>query len=133
MHPFRAAVEAQDFQAIHAMLAEDVVFHSPVAFKPYQGRDLVSGILLGVSRVFEDFHYEVEIGAEDAEDHALVFAARVNDLDLQGVDFLHTGEDGLIDRFTVMVRPLSAAKALAERMAVEFAAVQQAMQAQAAE
>lgn len=131
MHPFRAAVEAQDFEAIHAMLAEDIVFRSPVAFQPYHGRDLVFGILLGVSRVFEDFRYETEIGADDADDHALVFAARVNDRDLQGVDFLHTREDGLIDQLTVMVRPLSAAKALAERMAVEFAAVQEQLEGKA--
>lgn len=124
MHPFRAAVESGGFTQLGDLLAEDVVFQSPVAHKPYVGRELVGAILLGVSRVFEDFRYDREIGGEGDADHALVFRARIGELELEGCDFLHTGDDGLIDRFTVMVRPLSAAKALADAMAVQFAAAQ---------
>jgi ketosteroid isomerase-like protein len=121
MHPFRAAVEAGDFAALPAMFSEDVVFRSPIAHKPYRGRDTVAVILTAVSRVFEDLRYEREIGAADAADHALIFTARVGDLEINGCDFLHTGPDGLIDEFTVMLRPLKAVNAFAERMAVEFA------------
>jgi len=42
MHPFRDAVEAQDIEAAIALLAEDVVFRSPVVFKPYHGREAVA-------------------------------------------------------------------------------------------
>jgi limonene-1,2-epoxide hydrolase len=122
MHPFRDAVEAQDIEAAIALLAEDVVFRSPVVFKPYHGREAVAPLLRAVSRVFEDFRYEREIGAEGASDHALVFGARVGDRKLEGCDFLHTGEDGLIDELTVMVRPLSGALALAEAMKAELEA-----------
>ena len=38
-HPFRAAVESGDLQAMSALLSPDVVFMSPVAFKPFTGRD----------------------------------------------------------------------------------------------
>ena len=124
MHPFRAAIEAQDFDAIPALLAKDVVFRSPVVFKPYHGRDAVGMLLAAVSRVFEDFRYEREIGAPDARDHALVFSARVGDRKLEGCDFLHTNEDGLIDDFCVMVRPLSGTLALAEAMKAELLAAQ---------
>jgi hypothetical protein len=127
MHPFRAAVEAQDFEAAVALLAEDVVFRSPVVFKPYRGRDAVAPLLFAVSRVFEDFRYEREIGAPEARDHALVFNARVGDRELHGCDFLHTNESGLIDDFFVMVRPLSATLALAEAMKVELEAAQRAL------
>jgi hypothetical protein len=120
MHPFRAAVEAQDHEAIAALMAEDVVFRSPVVFKPYQGRDQLAMLLLAVSRVFEDFHYEREIGAQDGRDHALVFRARIGEREVQGCDFLHTDQEGLIDEFTVMVRPLSAALALAEAMKAQL-------------
>ncbi len=120
MHPFRAAVEAQDHEAIGALIAEDVVFRSPVVFKPYQGHEQLAALLLTVSRVFEDFEYEREIGAEDGRDHALVFKARIGDREVQGCDFLHTDEAGLIDEFTVMVRPLSAALALAEAMKAQL-------------
>jgi ketosteroid isomerase-like protein len=121
MHPFRVAIEAQDIDAALALLAEDVVFRSPIVFKPYRGREAVAPLLLAVARVFEDFRYEREIGAPEAHDHALVFRARVGERELQGCDFLHTDEHGSIDDFSVMVRPLSAALALAEAMKAELA------------
>ena len=121
MHPFRSAVEAGDFDALRAFFAEDVVFHSPIAHKPYHGRETMGAILRAVSNVFEDLAYEREIGADGDADHALVFNARVGDLEINGCDFIHTRDDGLIDEFTVMLRPLKAVNAFAEKMAVEFA------------
>ncbi|CAN5394819.1 nuclear transport factor 2 family protein [soil metagenome] len=121
MHPFRAAVEAGDFDALPALCAEDVVFRSPIAHKPYEGRDTLAVILRAVSRVFEDLHYVREIGGEGDADHALVFVAKVGDLEINGCDFLHARPDGLIDEFTVMLRPLKAVNAFAEKMGVEFA------------
>lgn len=121
MHPFRAAVEARDVDAAIALLADDVVFHSPVVFKPYRGRDAVGVVLRAVAEVFEDFSYVREIGAADATDHALVFHARVGDRELDGVDFVHRGADGRISELTVMVRPLSAALALADAMSAKLA------------
>jgi hypothetical protein len=115
-HPFRAAVESGDMERAIALLADDVVFSSPVVFKPYRGRDAVGTLLRAVSHVFEDFRYEREIGAPDAEDHALIFRARVGDREVQGVDLLRTAPDGTIAELTVMVRPLSGALALAEAM-----------------
>ena len=117
---FRAAVEARDLDAAIALLAEDVVFRSPIVHKPYQGREAASALLRGVSQVFEDFRYERSIGASDAADHALVFTARIGDRQLEGCDFLHENADGLIDEFVVMVRPLTGAHALAEGMRAHF-------------
>ncbi|MFH8255443.1 nuclear transport factor 2 family protein [Streptomyces roseolus] len=120
MHPFRTAVENRDEAAVEALLAEDVVFTSPVAFKPYAGKAITAAILRGVLRVFEDFTYVREIANPDGRDHALVFTATVDGKRIQGCDFLHFDEDGLIDDFTVMVRPLSAAQALAAAMGAQF-------------
>jgi ketosteroid isomerase-like protein len=120
MHPFRAAVEARDEAAIEALLADDVVFTSPVAFKPYPGKAITAAILRAVIRVFEDFRYVREIADADGRDHAFVFEATVDGKQLTGCDFLHFDDDGKIDDFTVMVRPLSAAQALATRMGEQF-------------
>lgn len=120
-HPFKTAVEAWDFDAIPELLAEDVVFRSPVAFKPYQGRAMVSGILRGVSRVFEDFRYVREMGDENG--HVLEFKTRVGDVEAHGVDILTTGDDGLVTELTVMIRPLSAANAVAAAMKIQFEAM----------
>jgi hypothetical protein len=130
MHAFRVAIEAQDVEAALALLAEDVVFRSPVVFKPYQGREAVAPLLRAVSRVFEDFRYEREIGGPGARDHALVFSARIGDRELEGCDFLHTDERGEIDDFGVMVRPLSGALALAEAMKAELELAQRVLGAE---
>jgi hypothetical protein len=122
MHPFRAAVEAGDIDAAVSLLADDVVFRSPVVFKPYRGRDAVAPLLHAVAQVFMDFRYVREIGAQDANEHALVFQARVGDREVEGCDFIHTDDRGLIDDLLVMVRPLSGALALAEAMRDRLAA-----------
>jgi hypothetical protein len=128
MHPFRSAIESAietgKTDRLLELFSPEVVFCSPVVFRPYHGRDALGVILGAVMRVFEDFRYEREIGAEGAEDHALVFKARVGGREIQGCDFLHTGRDGLIDEFTVMVRPRSAMLALAEAMQAEVLALE---------
>jgi hypothetical protein len=116
LHPFRRAIEARDLDAAVALLREDVVFRSPVVFTPYQGREALRRILEAVVMVFEDFRYVREIGADDARDHALVFEARVGDKQLEGCDLIHLDDQGAISEMTVMVRPLSAALALANAM-----------------
>ncbi|AGL18775.1 nuclear transport factor 2 family protein [Actinoplanes sp. N902-109] len=120
MLEFRTAVEARDADAIAATLAEDVVFHSPVAFRPYPGKAMTAAILRGVLRVFEDFRYVRELSGDGGREHALMFEARIGDVAVTGCDFLHLDDDGLIDDFMVMVRPLSAAQALAAAMAAQF-------------
>ena len=125
MKQFREAVEARDEQAMRALLADDVVFTSPVAFKPYPGKPITAAILRGVMRVFEDFHYVREIVDSNGRDHALVFEATVSGKKVTGCDFLHIDDDGLIDDFVVMVRPLSAATAVAEAMGAQFERIQQ--------
>ena len=124
MHPFRAAIEARDLEATTATLSRDVVFRSPIVFKPYAGKTATAAVLASVLHVFEDFSYETELSSSDGRDHALTFHARVDDKEIQGCDFLHHDEDGLVDRLTVMVRPLSAALALRDRMAAQLAAMQ---------
>ncbi|MER5427646.1 nuclear transport factor 2 family protein [Streptomyces sp. NPDC002588] len=120
MRAFREAVEAGDLEAVEALLAEDVVFSSPVVFKPYPGKAITAAILRAVSQVFEDFRYERELAGGEGRDHALVFTARVGDRALTGCDFIHLDEEGLIDELTVMVRPLSGAQALAAAMGARF-------------
>lgn len=124
MHPFRKAVEARDEAAMEAQLADNVVFTSPVAFKPYPGKPITAAILRGVMRVFEDFHYIREITDANGRDHALLFEATVAGKKITGCDFLHVDDAGLIDDFMVMVRPLSAATVLAEAMAAQFDRIQ---------
>jgi SnoaL-like domain len=111
---FRAAAESKDFTAIDELFTEDVVFRSPVVFKPYKGREAVAMLLGAVVQVFEDFRYTDQIETGDAA--ALAFSARVGDRELDGIDFLHFDEEGRVDRMAVYVRPMSGVHALAEAM-----------------
>jgi ketosteroid isomerase-like protein len=124
MKAFRSLVEAGDFAGLENLLADDVVFRSPVAFKPYAGKPIVAAILRGVSRVFVDFKYVRELADEDGRGSALVFETKVGDTSVTGIDLIRTGDDGLITELTVMVRPLSAANALAQAMAAQFDQIQ---------
>jgi hypothetical protein len=119
---FRRVVEARELERIGELLTEDVVFHSPIAFRPYRGREMVARIINLVATILEDFTFQGEIGAESDDDHALVFGARIGDLSIQGCDFVHTDAKGLIDEFTVMLRPLRAVHAFEDQMRVRFAA-----------
>ncbi|MGR4849324.1 nuclear transport factor 2 family protein [Streptomyces sp. LARHCF252] len=129
MRAFREAVEALDLDAAEALLAPDVVFTSPVVFKPYAGKAITAAILRAVSGVFEDFRYVREINDTDGRDHALVFTARVGDREINGCDFIHVDDNGLIDELTVMVRPLSGAQALAAAMGAQFERIAEEAQA----
>jgi hypothetical protein len=117
-HPFGAAVLADDHEAAMATLADDVVFRSPAVYKPYQGKETVEQILRLVETVFENFRYTNEW--RDGATTILFFEASVGDRELQGIDILEENDDGLIEAFTVMIRPLSGLQAVAGAMAARL-------------
>jgi hypothetical protein len=113
---FREVVERKDLNAAAELLASDIVFHSPVTFHPFVGRETVTALLGEVAQVFTDFRYTDELGMEDG--HALIFRAGVagTDREIEGIDLLRFDEQGLIADFTVMLRPLSALVPFAHAM-----------------
>ncbi|HEX3911796.1 MAG TPA: nuclear transport factor 2 family protein [Solirubrobacteraceae bacterium] len=113
---FRAAVERKDLAAAGELLAPEIVFHSPVTFHPFIGRDTVRRLLAEVIQVFTDFRYTDELEMDGA--HALIFRAGVagTDREIEGIDLLRFDEQGLIADFTVMLRPLSALVPFAQAM-----------------
>jgi hypothetical protein len=116
---FRAAVEAEDPEALIGALADDVVFRSPVVFRPYEGKPVVAAILTeGAMKVLEDFRYVEQL--EGGDTAALVFSARVGDRQVDGLDLLRFDEDGRVRELTVMARPMSGLNALAGAMGREL-------------
>jgi len=124
MHPFSAAIEAGDSAAVEALLADDVVFTSPLALQPHHGKPMTVAIVRGLMRVCDDFHYVREIADPNGHDFALVSEATVGGRRITGCDFLHLNDDGQISDLMVMVRPLAAAIALGEAMRTEFDRIQ---------
>jgi hypothetical protein len=117
-HPFRLAAEAKDLEAMTATLREDVVLHSPVLFRGFEGREVVAQVLTHVAATLEGFRYTSEL----AEGNVVVlrFAARVGDRELEGIDFLDLDEDGRVAELTVFMRPMSALTAFNEQMAARL-------------
>jgi hypothetical protein len=113
---YRAAVERRDLAAVGELLAPQIVFHSPVTFHPFLGRDTVTRLLAEVIEVFEDFRFTDELEMDGA--HALIFRANVagTEREIEGIDLLRFDEQGLIVDFTVMLRPLSALAPFAQAM-----------------
>jgi hypothetical protein len=112
--PFKRAVEARDLDALGACFTPEAVFHSPVTYRPFEGRQPVMTVLSAVMEMFEDFSYNGVLDGGGTA--ALFFDARVGDREIEGVDHLKFGPDGLITELTVMIRPLSGLNAVAEDM-----------------
>jgi hypothetical protein len=117
-HPFGVAIEAGDEDAAVATLADEIEFRSPAVYKPYHGKEQVEAILRLVATVFENFRYTNEW--RDGRTTILFFEANVGDRELQGIDILEENDDGLVERFTVMIRPLSGLQAVAQTMAARL-------------
>lgn len=118
---FRKAVESFDLEAALVCLSPDVVLHSPVTYKPFVGRDAVA-VLFGILfKTFEDFRYVGEFAGDDGS-AVLHFRTRVGDREIEGIDMIKPGADGLIEDFTVMVRPLSAVTALRDAIGAQLGA-----------
>lgn len=109
-------LETRDMSILNELLAEEVVFRSPVAFQPYPGKQMVFFILTNVIQVFENFTYHREFISEDGNNAVLEFSANVGDKKLKGVDMIQFNEEGQMIDFEVMIRPKSGLEALAVQM-----------------
>ena len=115
-------LDTKDMSILNELLAEDVVFRSPVAFNPYPGKQVVFFILTNVIQVFENFTYHREFYTEDGLSVVLEFSANVNEKKLKGIDMIRFNENGQIVDFEVMIRPKSGLEALAVQMGQRMAA-----------
>ncbi|HWB70153.1 MAG TPA: nuclear transport factor 2 family protein [Solirubrobacterales bacterium] len=117
-HPFRRAAEGKDLELLESSLREDVVLHSPILFRGFEGRETVMAVLTHVAATLEDLVYVDEALGEGSV--ALRFKAKVGELELEGVDFLQLDEQGRVADLTVFMRPMSALTAFNERMAARL-------------
>jgi hypothetical protein len=115
-------VRTGDAAKLDALLAEDVVFLSPVVHTPQQGKAITTKYLTAALAVLggSNFHYvEKWIGANSA---VLEFITTIDGIDINGVDIIGWNAAGQIDRFKVMVRPLKAIEIVRQRMAAALGA-----------
>ena len=117
--------QSRDPAALDALLADDVVFVSPVVHRPQVGKALTKAYLAAALSVLgnDTFRYVGEwIGQNSA---VLEFVTTVDGVEINGADFIAWNEAGLITSFKVMVRPLKAINLLHQLMAARLAAARE--------
>src|SRR5262245_19648501 len=116
-------VRRRSADGLDALLADDVVFHSPIVHTPQVGKALTTMYLAAALQVLanDSFRYVREVaGAHDA---ALEFQAEIDGIVVNGVDLIRWNEEGRIVDFKVMVRPLKAVNLLHAQMRAMLEAV----------
>jgi hypothetical protein len=108
-------VAAGDASLLGPLLAENIVFRSPVVQSPIPGRTATLLVLSTVVQIFENFRYDRQFNA-GSHDVALEFAANVGKWELKGVDLIKFNPAGQMIEFEVMIRPLKALQALGDEM-----------------
>lgn len=95
-------------EALQDLLADDVVFQSPVVHTPQRGKAITTAYLGAAGKVLggETFKYVREFDCGDRA--VLEFMSEIDGIIINGVDMIEWNDEGKITDFKVMVRPLKA-------------------------
>jgi SnoaL-like domain len=110
-------VKSHNAAGLDALLADDVVFYSPIVHTPQAGKAVTLQYLSAAFHVFfnESFHYVRELrGPRDA---VLEFEVEIDGIRVNGVDMIQWNDEGRIVAFKVMLRPLKAINLIHQKMA----------------
>jgi hypothetical protein len=118
-------VDTRNSHGLDALLAEDVVFHSPIVHTPQIGKPVTMRYLNAALNVFfnDSFRYVREL--EGPFDAMLEFEVSIDGIQVNGVDMIRWDAQGRIVEFKVMLRPLKAINLIHQRMGAMLAAARQ--------
>jgi hypothetical protein len=111
---WRSMIAKNDFSDLASIIASEAVFHSPVEWHPYPGRDLVCLLLRTAAGVYEDFKYHSEFS--NGENAVLEFSAHIGDIKVRGVHIIRFNAAGEFVNIEKMLRPEDGVKALGHAM-----------------
>lgn len=108
-------------RGLAALLADDVVFYSPIVHTPQVGRPITTQYLAAALHVFgnDSFRYVREVVGE--HDAVLEFLVEIEGISVNGVDMIKWNDAGQIVEFKVMLRPLKAVNLIHQKMAAMLA------------
>ncbi|MDX1805215.1 MAG: nuclear transport factor 2 family protein [Alcanivorax sp.] len=118
-HPvaaWHAVLNARNPAGLNTLLADQVVFHSPVVHTPQQGKPLTTLYLSAALLVLgnDSFRYVREVN--DEHNSILEFEVQVDGITVNGVDMIRWNEQGQIVDFKVMLRPYKAIELVRQKM-----------------
>lgn len=108
--------KTRDRAALQELLADDVVFHSPVVHTPQEGKALTARYLGAAFHVLfnHSFRYVRQIVAD--REAVLEFTTQVDGIEINGIDLISWNAQGHIADFKVMIRPLKAIQLVHQKM-----------------
>jgi hypothetical protein len=117
-------VRTRNAKGLGALLADEVVFHSPVVHTPQSGKAVTLHYLSAAFHVFfnPSFRYVRELASE--RDAVLEFQVEIEGIAVNGVDMIRWDDQGRIVEFKVMIRPLKAINLIHQKMAAMLQANQ---------
>ena len=109
-------VNERDLGGLSALLADDVVFLSPVMHTPQAGKALTTGYLRAALNVLNNDSFRYLGAWYGTRSAVLEFGTVIDGVQINGVDIIEWNAAGQIVRFKVMVRPLKAINLLHQMM-----------------
>jgi hypothetical protein len=113
---WHSLMQTRNAAGLHDLLANDVVFYSPVVGTPQVGKPITTAYLSAAMHVFgnETFKYVREVvGPNDA---VLEFELVLDGIRVNGVDILTWNAANQLTEFKVMLRPLKAVNIIHQKM-----------------
>ncbi len=113
---WHSLMQTRNPAGLNELLAQDVVFHSPVVATPQAGKPITTAYLSAAMHVFgnDTFKYVREI--IDADGAVLEFELVIDGIRINGVDMLRWNCDNQLTEFKVMLRPLKAVNIIHQKM-----------------
>ncbi len=101
-------IETKDAAGLDNILADNVVFHSPIVHTPQEGKQITTLYLTAALYVFNNDSFKYLREVISGNNAVLEFTTVIEGVTVNGVDMITWGADGRITDFKVMVRPLKA-------------------------
>ena len=116
IHKWHNVVKSYEVKDLDEIIAEDASFSSQVVFKPMHGKEVTLMYLHAAGQSFNmnKFKYTKEV--HDGMNSVLEFETFIDDISVNGVDIIEWNEDGKIQNFKVMIRPIKAVQKVQEKM-----------------
>jgi hypothetical protein len=111
-------LETRNPKMLDDLLANNVIFYSPVVWTPQEGKMITKLYLMAAHEVFggENSNFTYVKQVIDKNNFFLEFTTIIDGVTVNGIDMIEVNDEGKIVSFKVMIRPLKAINKVHEKM-----------------